>query len=75
MIYITCPSCGYFLGNKSIEYESEKTKICDNPDLTDKQRINAISNLIISLKLRRYCCKMRIMTTKLIVQDILPATI
>ena len=27
MLYITCPTCGYFLGQKTIEYEEEKEKI------------------------------------------------
>ena len=31
-----------------------------------------IQKLIKSLKIRRYCCRMRLMTAKDLVQDILP---
>ena len=72
MLYLTCPTCGYFLGQKTLEYEQEKEKICSNPELTAEEREKQLSTLLLSLKLRRYCCKMRMMTYKDIVQDILP---
>jgi len=72
MIYLTCPTCGYFIGTKTIEYEEKKQKICDNPELSDSDKELEIQKLINSLKFRRYCCKMRLMTSKDIVQDILP---
>jgi DNA-directed RNA polymerase subunit N (RpoN/RPB10) len=74
MLYLICPSCGYLLGNKIIHYEDEKNKICNNPELTNKQKEDKLTELLLSLKLRRYCCKMRIMTYKDIVQDILPVS-
>ena len=72
MLYITCPTCGYFLGQKVLDYENNKDIICNNPDLNEKQKEDEISKILLGLKLRRYCCKMRIMTYKDIVQDILP---
>jgi len=72
MIYITCPTCGYFLGNKIETYEQEKEKICNNKDYSEEDKNNEIKKLIDSLKIRRYCCRMRLMTCKDIVQDILP---
>ena len=72
MLYLTCPTCGYFLGQKVIKYEEEKEKICFNPKLTPEEREHELSKLLCSLGLRRYCCKMRMMTYKDIVQDILP---
>lgn len=72
MIYITCPTCGYFLGNKIETYEQEKKKICNNKDYSEEDKNNEIKKLIDSLKIRRYCCRMRLMTCKDIVQDILP---
>ena len=70
MIYIVCPTCGYFIGSKVIEYETKKDKICANSDLSEEEQAEQIQQLLKSLKLRRYCCRMRIMTTKDIVQDI-----
>lgn len=75
MLYITCPTCGYFLGQKTLRYEQEKDKICSNPNLTPEQRDKELSKLLLSLGLKRYCCKMRMMTYKDIVQDILPVPI
>jgi len=75
MLYIVCPTCGFFLGQKNIEYENGKNKICSNPDLTPDQREELLSKLLISLKLRRYCCKMRFMSYKDIVLDIEPVPI
>ena len=72
MIYLTCPSCGYFIGNKIMNYETKKKEICDNPKYSDKEKELEITKLIKSLNIRRYCCKMRLMTCKDVVQDILP---
>lgn len=72
MLYITCPTCGYFLGQKNISYEEGKQKICANPELSAEQKEKEITKLLLSLGLKRYCCKMRMMTYKDIVQDILP---
>ena len=55
-----------------IEYETKKKYICNNNKFSEKEREDEIQKLIKSLKLRRYCCRMRLMTSKDIVQDILP---
>lgn len=72
MIYSTCPTCGYCIGSKVIDFETKKEEVCNNPSFDEKQREEEISKIIKSLGLRRYCCKMRIMTSKDLVQDILP---
>ena len=74
MLYITCPTCGYFLGQKTITYEEGKEQICSNPKLSSEEKEKQIAKLLLSLGLKRYCCRMRIMTYKDIVQDILPVT-
>jgi len=73
MLYMTCPTCGYFLSQKIIDYEKKKEEICSNSKTTMKEKEDNLSKLLLSLNLRRYCCKMRIMTYKDTVQDILPA--
>jgi DNA-directed RNA polymerase subunit N (RpoN/RPB10) len=72
MLYIVCPTCGYFLGQKTLEYEEGKTKICDNPKLSQEEKEKDLTKLLLGLNLKRYCCKMRMMTYKDIVQDISP---
>jgi DNA-directed RNA polymerase subunit N (RpoN/RPB10) len=74
MLYITCPTCGYFLGQKTLEYEQGKEQICTNPKLSSEEKEKELTKLLLGLGLRRYCCKMRMMTYKDIVQDILPVT-
>ena len=72
MLYMSCPTCNYFLGQKIILYESEKQNICSNIDLSQEEKEIEISRILLKLKLKRYCCKMRIMSYKDIVQDIIP---
>ena len=57
---------------KTYKFEVEKEKICNDPKLNNEQKSKSIENLIKSLKFRRYCCSMRMMTYKDLVKDILP---
>ena len=72
MLYSSCPTCGTFIGIKIHKFEQDKDKICNNPKLDEETRSLEIKKLITSLKFRRYCCNMRIMSYKDLVQDILP---
>jgi len=72
MLYITCPTCGYFLGLKTMEWETKSAIICNDPTLTDEEKEQRKTELLLSLNLRRYCCKMRMISYKDIVQDIIP---
>ena len=72
MIYSSCPTCGFFLGNINENYEKEKEKINSDNKLSVEEKNNEISKLLRSLKIRRYCCRMRIMTCKNLVDEILP---
>ena len=72
MLYSTCPTCGTFIGLKTFKFELEHEKICNNPKLNKKEKSDSIEKLIKSLNFRRYCCSMRMMTYKDLVNDILP---
>ena len=74
MIYLTCPTCGFFIGCKVIEFETKKAQICNNPKISEEDQSIQISQLVKSLNLRRYCCRMRLISTKDIVQDVLPVS-
>lgn len=37
MLYSTYPTCGYFLGQKIIEWEKGDEIICSNPKLSDEE--------------------------------------
>ncbi len=64
MIYIRCPSCGYILGNRQILYETKLEEIMNNPNLDEDAKLDLKTKLVDSLKLKRYCCKMRVITFK-----------
>lgn len=72
MIYSSCPTCFYFIGNIINKFEEEKEKICSDNNLSEEQQQKAISELLNNLKIRRYCCRMRIMSCKNMVEEILP---
>ncbi len=72
MRYIACPTCGFFIGSKTIEFEEKSKIICSDPKLNEEEQAEEISKLIKTLNIRRYCCKMRLMSAKDIVQDVLP---
>jgi DNA-directed RNA polymerase subunit N (RpoN/RPB10) len=74
MLYMTCPTCGFFIGQKTEEYENKKLEICSNPKYSKKQADEEISNLIKNIGLRRYCCKMRLRTYKDLIEEILPVS-
>jgi DNA-directed RNA polymerase subunit N (RpoN/RPB10) len=56
--------CGYILGNRQIFYESRMEEIVNNPNTDDDVKLELKTKLIESLKLKRYCCKIRVMTFK-----------
>ena len=74
MLYSTCPTCGYHLAKITYNFELEKNKICSNPKYDREKQNIEIQKLIKKLPLRRYCCKMRVLTYKDLVKDILPVS-
>jgi DNA-directed RNA polymerase subunit N (RpoN/RPB10) len=72
MIPLRCFTCGYFIGQHAIHYEDEKEKICNDPKLDENNKEKKVTELLLSLNLPSYCCKMRVMTSKDIVGLTLP---
>lgn len=72
MLYLTCPSCGTFLGLKTFEWETSSEKICNNLTLTKKEKEESLAELLLSLGFRRYCCKSRVMSYSDIVKIVEP---
>ena len=72
MIYSSCPTCGFFIGNITENYELEKIKICQDTSLSEKQMEEKIKIALNNTKLKRYCCKMRVMSCKNMVEEIQP---
>jgi len=64
MIYMKCPSCGYLLGNIQIIYEKGLDEINSDPNTDEQTKLTLKTKLIESLEIKRYCCKMRVITFK-----------
>ena len=64
MIYLKCPSCGYIIGNRQVTYELKLDEINTNPNIDDDEKLVLKTQLVDSLGVKRYCCKMRIITFK-----------
>jgi DNA-directed RNA polymerase subunit N (RpoN/RPB10) len=62
MLYPNCPTCGYCLADIQTNFEKKKKEICNNPDNSENDKENQIKDLVNSQELRRYCCKMRLIT-------------
>ena len=64
MIYLKCPSCGYILGNRQVEYEKGLDEIESNPNNDEDLKLELKTKLVESLLIINYCCKMRVITYK-----------
>lgn len=62
MNYLKCPSCGNILSNRVLKMKKEYDEINNNFNLTDEEKQEKRTEVINSLKLKRYCCKSRVMT-------------
>jgi DNA-directed RNA polymerase subunit N (RpoN/RPB10) len=62
MKYLVCPTCGKVLGDIEIDYEIKSEKIMTDAKLSEQEKIVKRKELIESMGILRYCCKMRIIT-------------
>lgn len=67
MLYLLCPTCKERLGSVQIQYETVLEKICRDEELgkiNEEEAKKLKSELIMAFNLNRYCCTMRLMTFK-----------
>lgn len=57
-----CPSCGTFIGNRLLYYNTHLEAIMSDPNKTEEEKMQLKTELVNSLGLERYCCKMRVIT-------------
>lgn len=62
MLYLRCPTCKTILGNKQLAFEEGITKICNNQNLTEEQKDQKKMELLDDLEVKKYCCRMRVLT-------------
>ena len=65
MIYLICPTCKKWLGDKQIQYDTINGQICKDVEsglITPEEGDNLKKKFINSLDVSRFCCKQRIIT-------------
>lgn len=72
MYYLKCPSCGNIISNRIIKINEEYDKINNDFKLSDEEKEKKRTDVINSLKLKRYCCKSRLMTLPNLIDIINP---
>ena len=61
MKYLVCPTCGKVLGDIEIEFEVKSEEIMTS-NLPEQEKVIKRKELIETMGVNRYCCKMRIFT-------------
>lgn len=62
MLYPVCPTCQFLLADKQVPYEIGYQKIINDTKLSSLQKQKLIEKLLDSLGLKRYCCRMRMIS-------------
>ena len=57
-----CFSCGKFLADIQLEYESKKDEIDSNPKLSEDEKKQQKKNLLNAMYIRRWCCRSQVIT-------------
>ena len=63
MLYMTCPTCGFCLGSRELKYEEMWLRILNDTSLDDEGKQVARNKLLNELGVKRYCCRMRLMSS------------
>jgi DNA-directed RNA polymerase subunit N (RpoN/RPB10) len=62
MSYVICPSCGHLLADIEIEFTDKYNKIVENKELDEKKKEKEIEKLFEEFKVKKYCCRMRLIS-------------
>jgi len=63
MLYYKCPTCKTILADKQPLYDRESERIREDPKLSEDEKDELLRDLPRKLKLKRYCCFTRLITT------------
>lgn len=74
MIYAVCPTCGFCLADKEVPYTTQWSRVVLNPKLSDADKQQARRKILDELGVRRYCCRMRMMSSIHEEQKLVPRT-
>ena len=70
MFYSVCPTCGFLFADKELDFYNKLEKVkCNNIENKSNDNI-IIGNILDELNIKRYCCRMRIITYIDLVKEI-----
>ena len=61
MLYPICPTCGHLLADIEVEFTDKYEKINESKD-SDEKKGKEIEKLFVEVKIKKYCCKMRLIS-------------
>lgn len=61
MLYPVCPTCGHLLADIEVEFTDKYEKINESKD-SDEKKGKEIEKLFVEVKIKKYCCKMRLIS-------------
>lgn len=61
MLYPVCPTCGHLLADIELEFTEKYNNITDSKD-TEQKKDKEIEKLFNDVKIKKYCCKMRLIS-------------
>jgi DNA-directed RNA polymerase subunit N (RpoN/RPB10) len=61
MLYPVCPTCGHLLADIEVEFTYKYEKINESKD-SDEKKGKEIEKLFVEVKIKKYCCKMRLIS-------------
>jgi DNA-directed RNA polymerase subunit N (RpoN/RPB10) len=61
MLYPVCPTCGHLLADIELEFTEKYNNIVDSKS-DEKKKENDIQKLFNDVKIKKYCCKMRLIS-------------
>jgi DNA-directed RNA polymerase subunit N (RpoN/RPB10) len=61
MLYPVCPTCGHLLADIELEFTEKYNNIVDSKE-TEPKKDKEIEKLFNDVKIKKYCCKMRLIS-------------
>jgi DNA-directed RNA polymerase subunit N (RpoN/RPB10) len=61
MLYPVCPTCGHLLADIEVEF-TDKYNLIINGKAEEEKKEKDITKLFEEYKVKKYCCKMRLIT-------------
>jgi DNA-directed RNA polymerase subunit N (RpoN/RPB10) len=61
MLYPICPTCGHLLADIEVEFTDKYEKINESKD-SDEKKGKEIEKLFVEVRVKKYCCKMRLIS-------------